>query len=178
MKITLEGITIHDILDQMRSVLHASTRGGGISPAPVDVPKTTLGELFDEPQGPGPEAARAVKHPVDKPVDKPVDISKPMDPRITKMQAAKKAKAAAKAAGAAPPPPTPNPKVPEETDPAKIVQIRQKTIEELQAAYANGFQKEVFELLSRFGNGAKSFRELPPDAFLPIREAIDNGALT
>ena len=53
-----------------------------------------------------------------------------------------------------------------------------KVTEELQAAFANGFQKEVFELLSRFGNGAKSFRELPPEAFVPIREAIDNGALT
>jgi len=50
--------------------------------------------------------------------------------------------------------------------------------EDLQSAYANGFQKEVFELLSRFGNGAKSFRELPPESFVPIREAIDNGALT
>ena len=65
-----------------------------------------------------------------------------------------------------------------EVDPAEMVKIRQKTIEDLQTAYANGQQKEVFELLSRFGNGAKSFRELPPDAFVPIREAIDNGALT
>jgi hypothetical protein len=62
--------------------------------------------------------------------------------------------------------------------PDEVVKVRQKTIEDLQSAYANGFQKEVFELLSRFGNGAKSFRELPPESFVPIREAIDNGALT
>ena len=64
-----------------------------------------------------------------------------------------------------------------EVDPAEAVKIRQKTLEDLQTAYANGHQKEVLELLSRFGNGAKSFRELPVDAFVPIREAIDNGAL-
>ena len=64
-----------------------------------------------------------------------------------------------------------------EVDPAEMVKLRQKTIEELQAAYANGHQKEVFELLSRFGNGAKSFRELPPESFMPIRKAIDLGAL-
>jgi len=64
------------------------------------------------------------------------------------------------------------------TDPAEIARLRQKTIEDLQTAYANGHQKEVFELLSRFGNGAKSFRELPAEAFLPIREAISKGALT
>ena len=75
---------------------------------------------------------------------------------------------AAKAPKAAPPP----------LDPAEVVKMRQKTIEDLQSAYANGHQKEVFELLGRFGNGAKSFRELPPEAFLPIREAIDLGALS
>jgi hypothetical protein len=63
-------------------------------------------------------------------------------------------------------------------DPVEVVKIRQKTIEDLQSAYANGHQKEVFELLSRFGNGAKSFRELPPEAFMPISEAISKGALT
>ena len=63
-------------------------------------------------------------------------------------------------------------------DPAEVVRLRQQTIADLQAAYANGYQAEVFELLSRFGNGAKTFRELPAEAFVPIREAIDNGALT
>ena len=96
------------------------------------------------------------------------------------------AKRAAKA-GAIPvaaPPPQPEPKIepdpqPEPfADPAETVRLRERTIKDLQEAYANGHQQEVFELLSRFGNGAKSFRELPPEAFGPIREAIDKGALT
>ena len=40
--------------------------------------------------------------------------------------------------------------------PDEVVNVRQKTITDLQEAYANGFQKEVFELLSRFGNGARA----------------------
>jgi hypothetical protein len=144
---------------------------------------------FEELQGPGPGVAKAVDKPVDKPIDKPVEKSKPdrtekqreNDERLriaAKEKAA--AKKAAKAAASAMPmtPMPPPPKSAEGMDPAEVVQIRQRTIEELQAAYANGFQKEVFELLSRFGNGAKSFRELPVEAFVPIREAIDNGALT
>jgi hypothetical protein len=100
-----------------------------------------------------------------------------------RLRVAAKAKIAAKKAAKGVsdpmvPPMPPPPKTAEGMDPAEVVRVRQKTIEELQAAYANGFQKEVFELLARFGNGAKSFRELPPDAFVPIREAIDNGALT
>ena len=58
-----------------------------------------------------------------------------------------------------------------------MVKIREKTFEELRTAYANGHQNEVMELLSRFGNGAKTFRELPPESFMPIRKAIDLGAL-
>jgi hypothetical protein len=74
---------------------------------------------------------------------------------------------------------TPDPFVqePEAVDPAELVKLRTRTIEELQAAFANGHNKEVMELLSRFGDGAKSFRELKPEAFLPIRQAIDLGAL-
>jgi len=89
------------------------------------------------------------------------------------------------AAGLKPVPPEPKaaPKakaatLAEQMDPAEMVKLRQKTIADLQDAYANGHQAEVFELLSRFGNGAKSFRELPPDAFVPISEAIAKGALT
>src|SRR4029077_20719142 len=71
------------------------------------------------------------------------------------------------------PPPVEKPAM----DVNELVKIRQRTIVDLQEAYADGRQKEVFELLSRFGHGAKSFRELTSDAFLPIREAIDAGAL-
>ena len=111
----------------------------------------------------------------EKPGEKPGET--PGQARARKMREAKNAKAAA-APAPAPKPEEPQPEDPTAGDPAEIIKLRQETIEALQAAYANGHQKEVFELLSRFGNGAKSFRELPPEAFRPIREAIDKGALT
>jgi hypothetical protein len=182
MKITFEGNTFHDILGQMEDTLAHAAK---------NILKT-MSEKSDKkavppavPQGPGPEPLDKLFEdhpsmnppPVDKPVDKP---AKPVNPQIAKMQAAKAAKKAEREAAAAQPAPAPAPaqKAAAPLDPADMVKLRQKTIEELQAAYANGHQKEVFELLSRFGNGAKSFRELPPEAFAPIREAIDLGALT
>jgi len=179
-KITFEGQTINNILAQMaemlaehapRKIYESMSEKAASTPIPLD-------ELVG-PQGPGPEEGNLFKPPVDKPVEKPVD--KPKIDRVAAMnkaRAAKEAKKAGKTAAPAEPAPVPPPKSAAGMDPAEMVKIRQKTIEDLQSAYANGFQKEVFELLSRFGNGAKSFRELPPDAFVPIREAIDNGALT
>jgi hypothetical protein len=129
-----------------------------------------------------------VDKPVDKPVAKPVDKPKP-DPhanaaakaaaadRMAKVRAAKAAKASApkvEPVEAEPEDPVAEKPLP---DVSEIIKIRQRTINDLQEAYANGHQKEVFELLSRFGNGAKSFRELTAESFLPIREAIDGGAL-
>ena len=175
MKISFEGTTYQNVLDQMEEVLAASNASRKIAA---------------KAQGPGPEPAPPAPAPVDKPVSKPVEDlfaeqgqpapAKAKDPaKVAAMNKARAAKDAKKAAAATPEPaPPPPPKTAEGMDPAEVVKVRQKTIEDLQSAYANGFQKEVFELLSRFGNGAKSFRELPPDAFVPIREAIDNGALT
>jgi hypothetical protein len=182
MKITFEGNTFHDILGQMEDTLAHAAK---------NILKT-MSEKSDKkaippaaPQGPGPEPLDKLFEdhpsmnppPVDKTVDKP---AKPVNPQIAKMQAAKAAKKAEREAAAAQPAPAPapTPKAAAPLDPADLVKLRTRTIEELQAAYANGHQKEVFELLSRFGNGAKSFRELPPEAFAPIREAIDLGALT
>lgn len=197
MRVTFEGRTIIDVMVQMESMLaaiavkDASERHAPKAPPTVDAPKSMPEYIFE---APGSDTATAV----DTPVDTPVDVlgEKPAKPRAKrersekqrendeKLRVAAKAKVAAKKAAKAtvdtalgmpmPPPP----KSAEGMDPAEVVRIRQKTIEELQAAYANGFQNEVLELLSRFGNGAKSFRELTPDAFVPIREAIDNGALT
>ena len=159
-----------------------------------------------EPQGPGPEDLFGGDNPVDKPVDKTPALT-PGQQQAAKMRAAKEAKAkereeAAAAAAAEkakaekaamraavkakiddlPPKKKEKEKEAEKEtaalSPEEVVKMRQSTIAELQAAYANGLQKEVFDLLSKFGNGAKSFRELPADAFVPIREAIDNGALT
>jgi len=181
MKITFQGEGFHDILDQMKAMLAAKNILPGVSEKPESraVPSTAPVAA----QGPGPDLFDEPKAPVDKPVLKPVDKpAKTVNPQIAKMQAAKAAKKAEReaAAKAAPPveKPEPKAKAAEPVDPADMVKIRQKTIADLQDAYANGHQQEVFELLSRFGNGAKSFRELPPDAFVPISEAIAKGALT
>lgn len=67
---------------------------------------------------------------------------------------------------------------PEEVlDPIKLTAIRVKTTEDLQAAYASGKHTQVLGLLKKYGNGAKSFRELQLTDFVPIRRAIDEGAL-
>jgi hypothetical protein len=67
---------------------------------------------------------------------------------------------------------------PEIFDPVKLTAIRIKTTEDLQTAYSNGKHKQVLALLAKYGNGAKSFRELQIKDFVPIRKAIDEGALT
>ena len=177
MKITFEGKTIGEVLDQMQDLLNGFSG-----------PKVA--------QGPGPEAEPPgvppvdshVANPVDTPVEKPpvkrerTEKQKANDERLRILAQDKLAAKRAKGVLASEPKPVEKPQPKTETadqlDPAKVVAIRQKTIEDLQSAYANGHQQEVFELLSKFGNGAKSFRELPPEAFMPIREAIDNGALT
>lgn len=66
---------------------------------------------------------------------------------------------------------------PEVLDPVQLAAIRVKTTKDLQAAYADGRHKQVLELLAKYGNGAKSFRELQIQDFVPIRKAIDEGAL-
>ena len=194
MKVTFEGPNFHNILVQMRGLLEAAKLENvtdELNPS-VQPPAKTLKDIPGASmQGPGPqplgdpfnEEFAVVDKPVVKPVDKP---AKTINPQIAKMQAAKAAKKAEREAAAAAPPPVekPAPKTQkaappsEPIDPAEMVKIRQKTIADLQDAYANGHQAEVFELLSRFGNGAKSFRELPPDAFVPISEAIAKGDLT
>jgi len=192
MKVTFEGPNFHNILVQMRGLLDAAQNISGDLSEKTSSPASSLKDIPGASmQGPGPqplgdpfnEEFAVVDKPVVKPVDKP---AKTVNPQIAKMQAAKAAKKAEREAAAAAPPPVekPAPKTQkaappsEPIDPAEMVKIRQKTIADLQDAYANGHQAEVFELLSRFGNGAKSFRELPPDAFVPISEAIAKGALT
>jgi len=159
-KLTFEGNNIHEILVALESVL-AVTRRNETSAQAGPVAKAQAPEPEPVQEAIVPEVIAPVDEPVNEPVEKPVD-------KMAKVRAAKKAKA------------KPAPEHPQEpfSDPADIVKLRQRTINDLQEAYANGHQAEVFELLSRFGNGAKSFRELPPDAFVPIREAIDSGALT
>ena len=202
MKLTFEGKTFGEVLDQMQDVLTGFSGPKIISQPVSETPVSRarpLDELLAEPQGPGPaEQIEAkppgvppvdshVANPVDKPKRERTEKQKANDERLRAAAAAKASvrtgqREAAKLAKEEPTVPMaaekPKAKAVEETDPAKVVAIRQKTIEDLQSAYANGHQAEVFELLSKFGNGAKSFRELPPEAFMPIREAIDAGALT
>lgn len=160
MKLVFEGPTMREILGQMSQMVAEHIAFG----------------MLPTPQGPGPEPVPADNVPVDKPVDKPVN--KPVETsgaeKARKMREAKAAKAAAAAPVAEPAVENP---VEQVIDTNEIIRIRQRTIVDLQEAYANGRQKEVFELLDRFGHGAKSFRELTADAFVPIRKAIDEGAL-
>ena len=192
MKMTFEG-DIHDIIAQMEKVfallaVRAIIKEGGATHAAVQASKPQnldINPFVNEP-------------PVVKPVQNPVNFTeeKPKRTRTEKQLAndeklreraqAKKAagikpftKAAPKSDPVLPPPPPP-PATAESLglDPNEVVNLRNRTITDLQEAYANGHQQEVFELLSRFGNGAKSFRELPPESFVPISEAISKGALT
>jgi hypothetical protein len=153
-KLTFEGRTIRAIFDEMASTLEAyrqvTAKVNGPDPVPEDA-------VF---------------------VDKPV-----AEKGFTKqMREAKAARAAAKRAAApveAPPveEPVEEPVEKPPLDVNELIKLRQRTITDLQEAYADGRQKVVLDLLFRFGNGAKSFRELTTDAFVPIREAIDAGAL-
>jgi hypothetical protein len=174
-KLTFEGNNLLEITTQMRSFL-------------ADELYTARTYPSRPPEGPSPEvensdptAAEAFAEAPTPPVVEDAEKAKRkamMQERAAKMRAAKDAK---KAAAEAAPAPEPAPAPPPPITPKKAadaVQLRQRTLSELQSAYANGKHAEVLELLSRFGNGAKSFRELPPDAFVPIREAIDLGALT
>jgi hypothetical protein len=190
LKITFEAPYLGDICTQMENFLASVSRQS----SSVGTQEVKAAGKYQFPglaaAAPPPAAAVPVENHVDMPVENPSDIlgkipwEKPAKPDKSEKQKAaaakmRAAKAAKKAALAPPPMPMPPPPASAEgMDPAEVAKIRIKTIEELQAAYANGFQNEVLELLSRFGNGAKSFRELPVEAFVPIREAIDNGALT
>ena len=152
MKITFEG-TLGEILDQIDGFM----RRLAVKNEPVE--KSIVLEDSIEPAesqlAPGPEP-------------------EPQGPGPEEVEPVKGKPRATKVKPKAPTPVfDPNP----EPSPAEMVKIRQKTIEELQAAYSSGKQKVVFELLSKHGNGAKSFRELTPEAFKPIRKAIDEGAL-
>lgn len=191
MKITFEG-DFGTILKEMESMLAAETgKAPPVEPKPAAAPvdAAAVENKLNEPwPAPKPAAKQEAKPPIGEKRVR-TERQRANDERLRTAALAKKA------AGIKPftkAPPKDKPIVPEVLtrpippqavaalglEPDEIVRIRQQTIEDLQKAYANGHQQEVFELLSRFGNGAKSFRELPPEAFGPIRDAIDKGALT
>ena len=168
MKLTFEGETFREIMGQISQMISEHI-AFGMLPAP----QSSSPEIRAEDIG---LADKPVEKPVHKPVDKPVETSGAEKAR--KMREAKAAKASKpKPVEPVEEPPAEQPAKAPITDVNEIIKIRQRTINDLQEAYANGHQQQVFELLSRFGNGAKSFRELTAESFLPIREAIDAGAL-
>jgi hypothetical protein len=190
-KISFEGDTIYDLVNQIEQALSALRQQAKRDTAAAVIP-----------QSPPPVQTAAVNKPVDIPLYNagitPVKVKRERTVKqlandekmrvaaLERIAAKRAAKAGAiavekpvqKAVEKPVEKPVENPVEEPFADPTEIVRLRERTIKDLQAAYANGHQQEVFELLSRFGNGAKSFRELPPEAFGPIRQAIDNGALT
>jgi hypothetical protein len=194
-KITFEG-TFGEILKEMEMILGAETgkasmAAGEIAAAPVDALED-IPEVIPEviPTAEAPQKVKKARTPKQLENDERLraaaraKLTPPPEEEETAPEAEappekvkKTRKAKAQKSDPMVPPMPPPPKTAEGMDPAEVVRIRQKTIDDLQAAYADGHQQEVFELLSRFGNGAKSFRELAPESFVPIREAIDNGAL-
>lgn len=192
MKITFEGKTFGEIFDQMNDVM-MSVLGARAKNTPVEVP-AIVKDPFEQGPGPAPEVtdlsgkAAPAKVVADAKAaveaDAEAEKIRKRNENLAKGRATRDANKKAAAAGK-PAPKKVEPEEPaaeeppkEKPSPVDMVAIRTKTVAELQSAYANGKHAEVLELLSRFGNGAKSFRELPAEAFGPIREAIDLGALT
>lgn len=175
MKITFEGGNLRDIYEQMHDVLATISRAEGM------VLKLVVAAAPE----PEPEAAK-VKQKVKKP-----DVAE----RMAKVRAARKPKPAAEPVHKPVQEPVQEPVEPaaqrifpdedpfEVAPPAPVLDMAQmmalklKTTEDLQAAYAGGKHEQVLQLLKTYGNGAKSFRELTVQDFLPIRAAIDQGAL-
>jgi len=180
LKITFEGKDIAELFKEMESLLAEfnPTRQAPVT-APVEKPVAKpVEDLGDTPVF----TSSVNPFPVEKPKRERTQKQLENDERRRAAAQAKKASGKPFFKKAEPDldkyPTPPPPKTAAGMSPDEIVKMRTTTIEDLQSAYANGHQAEVFELLSRFGNGAKSFRELPPEAFAPIREAIDLGALT
>lgn len=184
MKLTFENTTLQLLIEDIRNFLYDATK----HEAQVTAPKV-------EAPPPVVEAKPVEAKPAEKPKNKG---GRPKGYKVAKKSngtAAPKAKAPAKAPEPKPtiPPdeieepeqevsfedlelPAPEPE-PEQLTPVQLAAIRVKTTQELQAAYASGKHTQVLELLKKHGNGAKSFRELQIEDFVPIRKAIDAGAL-
>ena len=183
MRLTFEANSLKEIFEQIKNTLAGTASYKPPSPEGSTSPVALEAEVFAE----GPNAYVIVSPP-----SKPENTSKPklskqdIAAKMAKLRAARTAKAELRKAAEEKPvyksveKPVEEPVLEpvEKLEPVDLVALRTKTLAELQSAYANGKDQEVLELLSRFGNGAKTFRELKPDMFVPIREAIDLGALT
>jgi hypothetical protein len=74
----------------------------------------------------------------------------------------------------------PTPSEPEQivvTPPKEMLELKQKVIDALQAAFRAGKVQKVRDVLANYGGGAKSFREIDAVAFPVIDKAIQSGAL-
>ena len=167
MKITFEGKTIGEVLDQMQDML---TRVNKPLLAPIQANTAWTEAMAKIPavQGPGPDVfaqPRVVDKPVDKPVSNPGKTSKQRTPKQLENDAKLRERALAKKAaglkvGDKTPLPTPPPlKTAERMDPAEVVRIRQKTIEDLKQAYANGHKKQLTNLPPTLHNTAQTITE-------------------
>ena len=63
------------------------------------------------------------------------------------------------------------------TPPKEMLELKQKVIDALQAAFRAGKVQKVRDVLANYGGGAKSFREIDAVAFPVIDKAIQSGAL-
>jgi hypothetical protein len=63
------------------------------------------------------------------------------------------------------------------TQPKEMLELKQKVIDALQAAFRAGKVQKVRDVLANYGGGAKSFREIDAVAFPVIDKAIQSGAL-
>jgi hypothetical protein len=173
-KVTFEGPYFADILDQMRSCLtHINVAMGG---APGPIP-----DLEEPPAPPAPPAKKAKAAPPKpkgrKPGRPPKDAVKAVEKAVEKALGKAVEKVEEEIAEAFEELELTPQAEPEVLDAQKLAAIQVETTKDLRAAYASGKHNQVLALLSKFGNGAKSFRELQIQDFPPIRKAIDDGAL-
>ena len=195
-RVTFEGKDYHDVAVAMTEYLYAS-RALETEDKPEKPAKTAKPEKPEKPASPKPDAygpdrervaERMAKARAAKGKKKPQEftdlsivpkgakavIPKPPEPPPSDPRSSDEAWEEDKRAKLEGPDPFDEP---EPIDPVNLAALRVKTTEDLQAAYSNGKHKQVLALLSKYGNGARSFRELQIQDFVPIRKAIDDGAL-
>jgi hypothetical protein len=177
-KVTFEGSTIADLIVQAECFLAATYEKPRAKPAelkepPAPEPKVKAKTKASPPKPKGRKPGRPPKKVVEKPAEKPVEelVEEPEEPRVGKVFPDEDPMDLDDIEL------TPKPE-PEVLDAKTLAAIQLETTKDLREAYAQGKHKQVLGLLAKFGNGAKSFRELGINDFPPIRKAIDEGALT
>lgn len=184
-KVTFEGKTYDDVLDAIEDFLLNHSKGTRIAatvPAVASVPALVKKpEKPEKPASPKPDAAeRMAKARAAKGKKKAAEPAPQYDKQVKPAPEPEPEPEAAKQVSLEDvvfPEQLPEPEPEPGLSPVELTAIRVKTTADLQEAYSSGRHKQVLALLSRYGNGAKSFRELRIEDFVPIRKAIDEGAL-